>query len=64
MKGLNTEHHVAAKLEYEMKMRGSRGFAYVPVVAGGRNGLVLHYVFNDEKLRYTNLFPNCLFNMG
>ncbi|KAI9223326.1 peptidase M24, structural domain-containing protein [Blastocladiella britannica] len=43
----DTEHALAARLEYEFKSRGSKGSAYVPVVAGGRNACVLHYVNND-----------------
>ena len=44
------EAHIAATLEYEAKLRGSQGLAYVPVVGAGRNALVLHYTHNDQQL--------------
>ncbi|KAI8810820.1 peptidase M24, structural domain-containing protein [Cladochytrium replicatum] len=45
-----TEHEVQSVLEYEVKRRGGDGLAYVPVVAGGQNALVLHYVWNQQVL--------------
>lgn len=52
-----SERQLQAILNYEVMMRGSSGLAYVPVVAGGKNALTLHYVRNDEVLRYV-LFRN------
>ncbi|KAI7874557.1 hypothetical protein K492DRAFT_214514 [Lichtheimia hyalospora FSU 10163] len=46
-----SESQLWAKLDYECRMRGSSMLAYVPVVAGGPNGLSMHYVRNDMKLR-------------
>lgn len=46
-----SESQLWAKLDYECRMRGSSILAYVPVVAGGPNGLSMHYVRNDMKLR-------------
>ncbi|KAJ3028109.1 hypothetical protein HK097_006029, partial [Rhizophlyctis rosea] len=46
-----TEHQIEASGEFSMKMQGARGMAYVPVVAGGKNAGVIHYVRNDMKLR-------------
>ncbi|ORY96526.1 peptidase M24, structural domain-containing protein [Syncephalastrum racemosum] len=46
-----TEAQLWAKLDYECRMRGSSILAYVPVVAGGPNGLSMHYVRNDMMLR-------------
>ncbi|POS88385.1 hypothetical protein EPUL_000123 [Erysiphe pulchra] len=38
-------------LDYEFKMNGCDTNAYVPVVAGGKNALSIHYVRNDDLLR-------------
>ncbi|MEM9327611.1 MAG: aminopeptidase P family protein, partial [Bacteroidota bacterium] len=45
------EYELEAILSYEFLRRGSRGFAYQPIVAGGANACILHYVENDQKLR-------------
>ena len=42
-------------LEYEFKKRGCDGSAYVPVIAGGRNALSIHYVRNDAVLAKDDL---------
>jgi len=46
-----TEHQVSAILEYGIKRRGGTGFAYEPVVASGKNALILHYVLNQQMLK-------------
>ncbi|KAI9318368.1 peptidase M24, structural domain-containing protein [Dichotomocladium elegans] len=50
-----SEAQLWAKLDYECRMRGSSILAYVPVVAGGPNGLSMHYVRNDMMLRDNDL---------
>ncbi|NNE93570.1 MAG: M24 family metallopeptidase, partial [Verrucomicrobiales bacterium] len=40
-------YEVEAELLHEFMMHGSRGFAYEPIVASGRNACVLHYLTND-----------------
>ena len=45
------EHEVEAELLYEFRRRGAQFPAYWPIVAGGANACVLHYVFNDAELR-------------
>ncbi len=45
------EYELEALLNYEFLRHGSRGFAYQPIVAGGANACVLHYVQNDQVLR-------------
>ncbi|KAJ3041305.1 hypothetical protein HDV00_009577 [Rhizophlyctis rosea] len=47
----SSEDKVAAVAEYTMKMNGAKCMAYVPVVAGGKNAGVIHYVRNDMRLR-------------
>jgi len=44
------EWEVEAELSHEFLRQGSRGFAYAPIIAGGSNSLVLHYVDNDKVL--------------
>jgi intermediate cleaving peptidase 55 len=41
------EHEIQAYLEFKCKVRGADTMAYVPVVAGGANALVIHYVVNN-----------------
>ena len=45
------EHEIEAELLYEFRRRGAQFPAYWPIVAGGANACVLHYVFNDAELR-------------
>jgi Xaa-Pro aminopeptidase len=47
--GMN-EHEIEAELLYEFRRRGAQFPAYWPIVAGGANACVLHYVFNDAPL--------------
>ncbi|KAL7750146.1 aminopeptidase [Sorochytrium milnesiophthora] len=46
-----SEHHLAAAYEYDIKRQGASGYGYIPVVAGGANACTLHYVYNDMPLR-------------
>jgi Xaa-Pro aminopeptidase len=45
------EYELDALLEYTFRRRGGSGAAYTPIVAGGANACVLHYVENDDVLR-------------
>ena len=51
-----TEGIMAAKFEYECKIRGAEHLAYTPVVASGKNALVIHYVDNSEIEKDINVF--------
>jgi Xaa-Pro aminopeptidase len=44
------EFELEAELSYEFRKRGADGHAYTPIVAGGANACVLHYVSNDKLL--------------
>ena len=44
------EYEVEALWSYEFLRRGSRGFAYRPIVASGKNSCVLHYLENDRRM--------------
>ena len=46
-----SEHEIEAELLYEFRRNGAQFPAYSPIVAGGANACVLHYVFNDAPLR-------------
>jgi len=41
------EYEIEAEFAHEFISNGSRGFAYTPIVASGRNACVLHYIEND-----------------
>jgi len=44
------EYELEAELSYEFRRRGAEAHAYTPIVAGGLNACVLHYVSNDKLL--------------
>ena len=44
------EYQVEAELLHEFRKQGSPFPAYSPIVAGGANACVLHYVGNDQRL--------------
>ena len=44
------EYELEAELSYEFRKRGASGHSYSPIVAGGANACVLHYVENDKLL--------------
>ncbi|HEX5802186.1 MAG TPA: aminopeptidase P N-terminal domain-containing protein [Azospira sp.] len=44
------EYELEAELTHEFRRRGAGGHAYTPIVAGGSNACVLHYVENNHLL--------------
>ncbi|EKG11849.1 hypothetical protein MPH_11345 [Macrophomina phaseolina MS6] len=46
----STERELHAHMDFGFKMMGCDNIAYIPVVAGGKNGLSIHYVRNDNVL--------------
>ena len=49
------EYEVEAEFLHEFRRQGSQFPAYSPIVAGGPNACVLHYVGNDQALRNGDL---------
>ncbi len=45
------EHEVEALLYYNIISGGGEGFAFDPIVAGGKNATILHYTNNNAPLR-------------
>ncbi len=45
------EYEVDAEITYEFLKNGARGHAYQPIIASGKNALVLHYVENSNECR-------------
>ena len=45
------EHHIEAELLHEFLMNSSKGFAYTPIVASGKNACVLHYIENNMECK-------------
>lgn len=45
------EYEVEAEIVHEFRRRGAQAPAYPPIVAGGANSCVLHYVRNDAILK-------------
>ena len=43
-----SENEIEAEFIHEFIKSGSRGFAYEPIVASGKNSCVLHYIENDK----------------
>jgi Xaa-Pro aminopeptidase len=48
--GLN-EYHLEAELQHEFMTSGCRNWAYPPIVGGGDNGCILHYIDNNQVLK-------------
>lgn len=46
-----TEYEIEAELLHEFRRYGAQAPAYTPIVAGGANACVLHYVQNNAPLR-------------
>lgn len=49
------EYEVEAEITHEFIRRGASGHAYSPIVAGGENACVLHYITNDCPLKDDDL---------
>jgi Xaa-Pro aminopeptidase len=49
------EYEIEAELLYEFRRAGAQFPAYWPIVAGGANACVLHYVSNEAQLREGDL---------
>jgi Xaa-Pro aminopeptidase len=45
------EYEIEAELLHEFRRRGAQAPAYTPIVAGGANACVLHYVQNNAELK-------------
>jgi Xaa-Pro aminopeptidase len=45
------EYEIEAELAHEFLRNRSRGFAYSPIVASGKNACVLHYIENNKQCR-------------
>jgi Xaa-Pro aminopeptidase len=43
------EYEIEAELIHEFIRNRSRGFAYTPIIASGKNANVLHYIENNQK---------------
>lgn len=46
-----TEFEIEAEFQHEFLRRGSRGFAYTPIIGSGFNACVLHYIENAEECK-------------
>lgn len=44
------EKDLAAYLDYNFRINGCEGSAYIPVVAGGKNASIIHYTDNNHLL--------------
>ena len=49
------EYQLQAEMEHEFMLFGATGPAYTSIVGGGKNGCVLHYIENSDKLRSGDL---------
>ena len=49
------EYELEAEFMHEFLMNKSRGFSYTPIIAGGKNATVLHYIENKEQLKTGDL---------
>ena len=49
------EYQLQAEIEHEFMASGAVGPAYTSIVGGGKNGCVLHYIENRDRLRANDL---------
>ena len=42
------EYEIEAEYVHEFISNGSKGFAYTPIIASGKNNIVLHYIENNQ----------------
>ena len=45
------EYELEAELAHEFLMNRSKGFAYTPIIASGKNACVLHYIENNQQCK-------------
>ncbi|MBU2018090.1 MAG: aminopeptidase P N-terminal domain-containing protein [Bacteroidetes bacterium] len=45
------EYEIEAELMHEFLRNRSRGFAYTPIIASGKNACVLHYIENNQECK-------------
>jgi Xaa-Pro aminopeptidase len=45
------EYEIEAELSHEFLRNRSRGFAYAPIIASGKNACVLHYTENNQQCK-------------
>jgi Xaa-Pro aminopeptidase len=43
------EYEIEAELAHEFLRKRSKGFAYTPIIASGKNACVLHYIENNQQ---------------
>ncbi len=46
-----TEYEIEAELMHEFLRNRSKGFAYTPIIASGKNACVLHYIENNQECK-------------
>ena len=49
------EYEIEAELAHEFLRNRSKGFAYTPIVASGKNACVLHYIENNQQCKEGDL---------
>ena len=55
VKDEESEQAIESMYVHEFSKRGGRFTAYTPIVAGGENACVLHYIENNKKLNKKDL---------
>jgi Xaa-Pro aminopeptidase len=45
------EYEIEAELAHEFLRNSSKGFAYTPIIASGKNACVLHYIENNQQCK-------------
>lgn len=49
------EYQLASEYIYQFTQHGARDIAYLPIVGGGKNACILHYIANNDALREGDL---------
>lgn len=45
------EYEIEAEFIHEFKRNRSKGFAYTPIIASGKNNVILHYIDNNQQCK-------------
>lgn len=51
-----TEAQLESVFEHSCRMGGAQWLSFPPVVAGGERALSLHYIKNDQILKYIHMY--------
>ncbi len=49
------EYELEAEMTHDFLRKGARAHAYTPIIGGGANGCILHYITNNQRIKDNDL---------